>query len=108
MTRIIINPETINDITPDIINDFVNVPSGIPCLLMNLLEKDVDSDIGLKRLLVYREHPEYELVDRTERVNSKKLLKDNRFDEAVEYHILFALNFLNEYSMFKVFFKIME
>ena len=87
------NYEFIKNIDDEFIEEFVNVPSGIPILLMNILEK-VDPNIGLKRMLVYEKHPEYEVLDRIERVNAKKLLENNKLDESQEYHIKFALIFL--------------
>ena len=98
--RLVLNYEFIESIDDEFIEEFVNVPSGIPSLLMNILEK-VDSNIGLKRMLVFEKHPEYELLDRIERVNAKKLLENNKLDEAQEYHIKFALNFLEKYPKFK-------
>ena len=52
-------------------------------------------------MLVFEKHPEYELLDRIERVNTKKLLENNKLEEAQEYHIKLALNFLEEYHNFK-------
>ena len=98
--RLVLNYEYIESIDDEFIEEFVNVPSGIPSLLMNILEK-VDSNIGLKRMLVFEKHPEYELLDRIERVNAKKLLENNKLDEAQEYHIKFALNFLEKYPKVK-------
>lgn len=95
------NYEFIKNIDDEFIEEFVNVPSGIPILLMNILEK-VDPNIGLKRMLVYEKHPEYEVLDRIERVNAKKLLENNKLDESQEYHIKFALNFLEKYPKFKL------
>ena len=54
------------------IEEFVNVPSGILSLLMNNLE-EVNSNIGLKRMLVFEKHREFEIVDCIESVNAKKL-----------------------------------
>ena len=98
--RLVLNYEFIESIDDKFIEEFVNVPSGIPSLLMNILEK-VDSNIGLKRMLVFEKHPEYELLDRIERVNAKKLLENNKLEEAQEYHINCALNFLERYPKFK-------
>ncbi|MBE6503974.1 MAG: hypothetical protein E7Z76_06810 [Methanobrevibacter sp.] len=98
--RLVLNNEFIDDIDDKFIDEFVNVPSGIPSLLMNNLEK-IDSDIGMKRMLVFEKHPEYESLDRIERINTKKLLTDNKLDEAQEYHIYYALRFLEKYPKFK-------
>lgn len=98
--KLVVNNKFIDNIDEEFIDDFVNVPSGIPGLLMNILEK-IDSDIGMKRMLVFEKHPEYELLDRIERINAKKLLENNKLDESQEYHIKFALNFLEKYPKFK-------
>lgn len=102
--KLVPNYEFIDKIDDEFINEFVNVPSGIPSLLMNILEK-TDPKVGLKRMLVFEKHPEYEILDRVERVNTKKLLENNKFREAQEYHINFALNFLEEYPYFKQLIK---
>ena len=102
--KIDLNYEFIESIDDEFIEDFVNIPSGIPILLMNILEK-VDPNIGVKRMIVYKKHPEYELLDRIERINAKKLLKDNKLDECQEYHIKFALKFLEKYPKFNAIFK---
>jgi hypothetical protein len=98
--KLVPNYEFIESINDEFIDEFVNVPSGIPSLLMNILEKE-DPNVGLKRMLVFEKHPEYERLDRVERVNTKKLLENNKLDEAQEYHIKFALNFLEKYPNFK-------
>ena len=99
--KIDLNYEFIENIDDKFIEDFVNIPSGIPILLMNILEK-VDPNIGVKRMLVYEKHPEYELLDRIERVDTKKLLKNNKLEECQEYHIKFALDFLEKYPKFNL------
>ena len=96
-----LNYEFIKNIDDEFIEEFVNVPSGIPVLLMNILEK-VDPNIGLKRMLVFEKHPEYELLDRVESYNARKLLENNKLDEAREYHIKFALDFLEKYPKFNL------
>ena len=70
--RLVLNYEFIERINDKFIDDFVNVPSGIPGLLMNILER-VDSDIGMKRMLVFKKHPEYESLDQDERIITHKL-----------------------------------
>jgi hypothetical protein len=99
-----LNYEFIKSIDDKFIEEFVNVPSGIPILLMNILEK-VNPNIGLKRMLVYKKHPEYELLDSIERVEAKKLLKNNKIEESQEYHIKFALDFLEKYPKFNLILK---
>jgi hypothetical protein len=99
-----LNYEFIKSIDDKFIEEFVNVPSGIPILLMNILEK-VDPNIGLKRMLVFEKHPEYELLDRIESYNIRRLLKNNKIEESQEYHIKFALDFLEKYPKFNSILK---
>lgn len=94
------NNKFLECIDDEFLDDFVNVSSGIPSLLMNILEKK-DSNIGLKRMMVFIKHPEYESLDSKERAIAKKLLDENKLVEAQEFHINYALNFLSEYPQFK-------
>ena len=98
--RLVLNYEFIERINDKFIDDFVNVPSGIPDLLMNILER-VDSDIGMKRMLVFKKHPEYESLDQDERIITHKLIRDNKTEEAQEYRVQNAIKFLNEYPQFR-------
>ena len=97
--KLVINNKFIDNIDEKFIDDFVNVPSGIPDLLMNILEK-IDSDIGLKRMLVFEKHPEYESLDQDERIETQNLLMDNKTKEAQEYRVQNAIDFLNKYPEF--------
>ena len=106
-TKIIINEKFIDNIDEKIINDFVNIPSGIPVLLMDALE-EVDSDIWLKRMLVFEKHPEYKLLDLEERFVTHNLLRASKIEAAQEYRFQNALNFLNKYSGFRKMFCIKE
>lgn len=105
--KIIINKNFKDNIDEKTINEFVNTPSGIPVLLMDALE-GIDSDIWLKRMLVFEKHPEYELLDQEERIVTHNLLRTSKIEAAQEYRFQNALNFLNEYSGFRKFFSIQE
>ena len=98
--RLVLNYEFIESIDDEFIEEFVNVPSGIPSLLMNILEK-VDSNIGLKRMLVFEKHPEYESLDQDERIITHNLIMANKTEEAQEYRVQNAMKFLNEYPKFR-------
>lgn len=98
--KLIPNYEFIESIDDKFIDDFVNVPDGIPDLLMNILEMK-DSNIGLKRMFVFQKHPEYESKDQDERIIASNMMKDNKIEEAQEYRVKNALDFLNKYPRFK-------
>ena len=94
---LIANSEVIDE---KFINEFVNVPEGLPILLMNILE-EFDSDIELKRFNVYINHPEFEELDNYEITVTSRLLKEGKADEAEEFQINYALDFLNRHHEFK-------
>lgn len=98
--KLVVNKKFIDNIDEKFIDDFVNVPSGIPGLLMNILEK-IDSDIGMKRMLVFEKHPEYESLDQDERIKVHNLIMANKTEEAQEYRVQNAIKFLNEYPKFR-------
>ena len=102
--RLIPNYDFIMNVSDDFVNDFINVPIGIPNILMNFLERR-DEDIGEKRLMTFINHPERESLDQNERAVTHRLLKEDKFDEALDYHIKYALDFLEKYPQFKPIIK---
>ena len=105
--RLVPDYDFIRNVNDDFIDSFVNVPSGIPTMLMNFLEER-DEDIGHKRFLTFFNHPERESLDQDERVMAHKLLKEDKFDESLDYHVQYALNFLEKYPQFKPMIKGVE
>ena len=81
--RLIPDYDFIMDVDDSFIDNFVNVPSGIPNLLMDFLEKR-DNDVTHKRFLTFYNNPEYESLDQDERAVTHRLLKEDKFDEALE------------------------
>ena len=100
----VLNQKFLESIDDEFIDEFVNVSSPIPGLLMNLLEKK-DLDIGLKRMLVFDRHPEYESLDLNERIKTRDLIKDNKIKEAYQYRVENAVNFLKKHPEFRIAFK---
>ena len=87
-------------IDEDFINEFVATPEGLPILLMNILD-EFDDDNELKRFNIYTIHPEFEELDNHEIKVTSKLLKEGKSDEAEEFQIDYALDFLNRHQKFK-------
>lgn len=102
--NLIANREVIDD---DFINDFINTPDALPILLMNILE-EFDEEIELKRFYIYENHPEFEELDKKEIMVTSKLLKEGKSDEAEEFQIDYALDFLNNHPQFKTMIKGVE
>ncbi|WP_407454700.1 hypothetical protein [Methanobrevibacter sp.] len=86
-------------IDEDFINDFINVPDGLPILLMNILD-EFDEDIELKRFNIYKIRPEFEELDKYEIAITSNLLKEGKSSEAEEFQIDYALEFLEKYPQF--------
>ena len=82
------------------IEEFIKTPSGLPILLVNILD-EVDDSIELKRMEVYETHPEFEKMDAQEIEITSKLLKEGRFKEAEEFQLQYALDFLRRYPQFQ-------
>lgn len=95
--NIIANSDAIDD---DFIDEFVRTPEGLPILLMNILE-EFDEDAALKRFDVYMLHPELEEMDNHEIAVTSRLLKEGKSDEAEEFQISYALDFLGRHPQFK-------
>ena len=105
--RLIPNYDFIMNVSDDFVNDFINVPIGIPNILMNFLEIK-DEDIGEKRLMTFINHPERESLDQNERAVTHRLLKEDKFFESLDYPIQNALDFLEKYPQFKPMIKGVE
>ncbi len=102
--NLIANREVIDD---DFIHDFINTPDALPILLMNILE-EFDDEIELKRFYIYENHPEFEELDKKEIMVTSKLLKEGKYDDAEEFQIDYALDFLNNHPQFKTMIKGVE
>ena len=81
------------------IKDFINTSDGLPILLMNILD-EFDENIELERSSLYRIHPEFEAMDRKEILLTSQLLKEGKYDEAEEFQIDYALDFLQRHPQF--------
>ena len=104
---LIANDEFLENVDEEFIDSFVSTPSGLPILLMNILDESV-SDIELKRQYNYQKHPEFEVFDQKEVEITAKLLKESKFEEAELFQINYALEFLEEYPQFKDIIKGVE
>ena len=94
-------------IDEDFINDFINVPDGLPILLMNILD-EFDEDIELKRFNIYKIRPEFEEFDKYEISITSNLLKEGKSSEAEGFQIDYALEFLEKYPQFSSMVKGVE
>ncbi len=90
----------VEGIDSEFIEEFVKTPAGIPILLMNILD-EVDEDVELKRMEVYKIHPEYEELDLEEIRIVSRMLKEGKSSQAEEFQLQYALDFLKEYPQFK-------
>ncbi|SFL65816.1 hypothetical protein SAMN02910297_01444 [Methanobrevibacter olleyae] len=105
--RLVPDYDFIMNVNDDFIDSFVNVPLGIPNMLMNLLEER-DEDIGDKRLITFINHPDWESLDQNERAITYKMLNEGKIDEAHDYHVQYALDFIEKYPQFKPMIKGVE
>ncbi len=92
--------ENVGCINEEFIEEFVNVPSGLPVLLLNILD-EIDEDVEIRRFRTYEAHPEFERLDEQEMETVSQLLKEGKSDEAQEFQIQYALDFLEDYPQFK-------
>ena len=88
------------DFTPseNFVDEYVNVKDALPNLLTNILG---DYDVDDKRMMVYEEFPELQALDEAESETTLKLLKEGKKDEANEYQIQLALDFIKKYPQFR-------
>lgn len=108
MFRVLIpNYEFVENWSEDQLRDFITTPSGIPYELMSIV-REVIPNINTLRLYAKVKYPELENIDHDEREVTHKLLSEDKFDEAQEYHVQCALDFLEEYPQFKPMIKGVE
>ena len=104
MFRVLIpNYEFVENWSEDQLNDFLATPSGIPYEIMAIVRK-VFSDVNTKRKFVYFDNPNLKELDQDERA----VTYDLSIDEAMDYHINYALDFLEKYPQFKPMIKGVE
>ena len=89
------------------LRDFITTPSGLPHRLMSIV-REVIPNINRLRLIQCIEHPEFESLDQNERAVTHRLKYEGKHKEAREYHIQYALDFLDKYPQFKPMVKIVE
>ena len=101
MTRILIpNYEFVENWSEDELNDFLTTPSGIPHEIMGIVRK-VYPDINTLRLKASIDNPNLDSLDQYERAETYNL----SFDDAMDYYINYALDFLEKYPQFKPIIK---
>lgn len=102
MARRLVSNEIFLENVPDaFIEEFACIREPLPSLLVNILE-DANHDITSKRIDFYRKFPELEEMDEMESVTVLKLLDDGKKDEAAEFQIGCAIEFLKRNPQFKI------
>ena len=101
MARILIpNYEFFENWSKDELNDFLTTPSGLPHEIMGIVRK-VYPNINTLRLKASIDNPNLESLDQDERAITHNM----SFDDARDYHIDYALDFLEKYPQFKPMIK---
>lgn len=98
------NYEFVKNWSEDQLRDFITTPSGLPHRLMSIV-REVIPNINRLRLIQCIEHPEFESLDQNERAVTHRLKYEGKHKEAREYHIQYALDFLDKYPQFKPMIK---
>lgn len=89
------------------IKRFITTHSGLPHRLMSIV-REVIPNIDRLRLIQYIEHPEFKSLDQDERTVTHRLKYEGKHKEAMEYHVQYALDFLDKYPQLKPMVKIVE
>ena len=108
MSKVLIpNYEFVENWSEDQLEEFINVPSGIPNGLMDIVQ-EVIPNINILRKYASFNHPEFEELDQEQSIIPRRLVRENKLDEAHEYELQYTLNFLDEYPQFKPIIKGVE
>lgn len=90
------------------LEEFINVPSGIPNRLMDLVQEVIPNINTLRKIAAMEGHPEFASMDREESLITRKLVREDKLDEALEYEVQYTLDFLEKYPQFKPMIKGVE
>jgi hypothetical protein len=88
----------------DQLEEFINLPEGIPNKLMDIVQ-EVIPDINTLRLRATINHPEFEVMDQEQSIIPRRLVREDKLDEAWEYEVQYTLDFLDKYPQFKPMIK---
>ncbi len=107
MVKLIPNYEFVENWSKDQLRDFITTPSGLPHRLMSIVS-EVIPEINTLRLCAKIDFPELANIDQDERAVTHRLLGEGKYKEAREYHIQYALDFLEKYPQFKPMVTVVE
>ena len=109
MGRILIpNYKFIENWSEEELNEFINVPSGIPNRLMDIVQEVIPNINTLRKIAAMEGHPEFATMDREESLITRKLVREDKLDEALDYEVQYAIDFLEKYPQFKPMIKSVE
>ncbi len=98
------NYDFVESWSEDQLEEFINVPAGIPNYLMDIVQ-EVIPNINILRKYAAFNHPEFGELDQEQSIISRRLVREDKLDEAHEYEIQYTLNFLEKYPQFKPIIK---
>ncbi len=105
MGKVIIpNYTFVKNWSDDQLEEFVNIPHGLPNRLLDIV-REVIPDINTRRLKASINHPEFITMDQEQSIIPRRLVREDKFDEAFECEIQYALDFLEEYPQYKPMIK---
>lgn len=107
MVNLVPNYEFVENWSEDQLKDFITTPSGLPNRLMSIV-REVIPNINTLRLYAKIEFPELENLDGDERAVTHRLLSEGKYKEVREYHVKYALDFLEKYPQFKPMVAVVE
>ena len=105
--KMIPNYEFVENWSEDQLMDFITTPSCLPNRLMDIV-CEVIPNINTLRLCAKIDFPELKNIDQDERTVTHRLLCEGKYTEAREYHIQYALDFLEKYPQFKPMVTVIE
>ncbi|WP_407412656.1 hypothetical protein [Methanobrevibacter sp.] len=105
MGKVIIpNYNFVRSWSDDQLDEFVNIPHGLPNRLLDIV-REVIPDINSRRLEASIDHPEFEHMDQEQSIIPRRLVREDKLDEAFEHEIQYTLDFLEKYPQYKPMIK---
>ena len=75
---------------------------------MDIVQEVIPNINTLRKIAEMDGHPEFASMDREESLITRKLVREDKLDEALEYEVQYTLDFLEKYPQFKPMIKSVE
>ena len=107
--RLIPDYDFLNNMPNELFEEFVTTPDGLPHDLMSFV-REVVPEVNFIRSEARVNHPEMEGLNQEERAIAYQMINNPKytFEDILDFHTQYALDFLEKYPQFKPMIKGVE